>query len=79
MSRNGLSTGMLRPLFHRMLGGTVHPVASHQVMPATLVPKDSRRHFMTCKFCQPSKLFLPMPLSDEWQSSGSEIVFDFKV
>jgi hypothetical protein len=62
-----------------MLGGTVHPVASHQVMPATLVPKDSRRHFITCKFCQPSKLFLPMPLSDERQSSGSEIVFDFKV
>ena len=30
---------MLRPLFIRMLGGTVHPVASHQVMPATLVPK----------------------------------------
>ena len=28
-------------------------------------PKDSRRHFITCKFCQPSKLFLLMPLSDE--------------
>ena len=50
---------MLRPLFHRMLGGTVHPVASHQVITATLVPKVSRRHFITCKFCQPSKLFLP--------------------
>jgi len=33
-------------------------------MTATLVPEASRRHFITCKFCPPSKLFLPMSLSD---------------
>src|ERR1700731_1588149 len=34
-------------------------------MTATLVPKDSRRHSITCKFCQPPKLFPPMPWSNE--------------
>jgi hypothetical protein len=65
MSRNGPSTEDAEAVIPSDAWGTVHPVASHQVMPATLVPNDSRRHFITCKFCQPSKLFLPMPLSDE--------------
>jgi hypothetical protein len=64
--RNGLSLGFrLRPLFHRMPEGhwgTVHPVTRTT---ATLVPKDSRRQFNACKFCQRPKPSQPMPLSNE--------------
>jgi|ERR1700732_4225593 len=65
MSRNGPSTGDAEAVIPSDAWRTVHPVASYQVMTVTLVPKDPRRHFVTCKFCQPSRLFLPMPLSDE--------------
>jgi hypothetical protein len=50
-SRNARS----KPDFAGRVGGFVGPIDP---------PLYSRRHFITCKFCQPSKLFPLMPVSD---------------
>lgn len=57
--------GMLRPLFHRMLGGHRASGSQSPSYGGEIGSQGPRRHFITCKFCQPSKLFPPMPLSDE--------------
>jgi hypothetical protein len=45
-------------------GNTVGGAGQYFVEPID-PPLYSRRHFITCKFYQPSKLFVLMPVSDE--------------